>query len=406
MIDAPEQINLDDLVQRGIKHSNLGQISEALELLGTALLYLPHDAEVLEHYGKSLAQNRQESEAVEYLERAVKIAPCSYSTLCVLGAVYGALGRYEDGLSVLNRCLSLAPELPAARWNRAHLLLTLGHWRQGWEDYQFGLVNRMRFMRSVKPKWDGKRVEGKRLLIYSEQGYGDTVWALRLLSMAKERAGCYVILEVQESLYTLCSHSKLAVDEIWPQKRDLHSHFAYDLQCSLMDLPYVLGIDVHTELPKERYLSADPQLAAAWQKGVKGRIGLAWKGSSTHSNDANRSMAKEWLLPLEGEGFVSLQKGDSAPFEMQEIGEELSDFSVSAAVIENLDAVVTVDTSIAHVAAAMGKPVLLMIPQVIDFRWLLDREDSPWYPSIRIFRQTKRGDWSDVVQGVKEALNG
>lgn len=402
MQEAPA---LDDLVSQGIQLAGAGQMEEAEKLFSTALLHLPGDAEALENCGKVVAQQGRELEAIGLLERAVKINPLAYGAWCLLGAMYGTVGRFTEGISALDRCLTLAPDLPAARWNRAHQLLTIGHWRQGWTDYQYGFINRMRFPRSIKPKWDGRAIPGQRLLIHSEQGYGDTIWALRLLGLAKTQANCHVILEVQEALFTLCLSSDLPADEIYPQKRDLHCHFDFDVHCSLMDLPYILGIDVHTVLSQEPYLMPSRVLTDAWKGEAMGKTGLVWKGSATHSNDKRRSMPKERLLPLEGRtDFLSLQREDTAPFPMSEIGGDLHDFAVTAAVIEGLDRVVTVDTSVAHLSAAMGKPTALMIPDIIDFRWLRDRADCPWYPSMRLFRQKKQGDWTPVVEEVGEWL--
>jgi ADP-heptose:LPS heptosyltransferase len=264
-----------------------------------------------------------------------------------------------------------------------------------------------------QPRWLGERsIVGKTILLYGEQGLGDTIQFSRFVPEVAAR-GARVVLEVQRSLVRLLEHLP-GVTEVVAQGDDLPW---FDLHCPLPSLPAVLGITLET-LPAKPYLAAAPERAVAWLQRVRAfpslRVGLVWAGTTSLGADARRSMELATLAPLaevRGVTFLSLQKDRgtahilrSAAPRPHDFTPELSDFAETAALVEALDLVISVDTSVAHLAGAMGKPVWVLLRFDADWRWLRGREDSPWYPTARLFKQAAPGDWDSVISCVAAAL--
>ncbi|HKU51594.1 MAG TPA: hypothetical protein VJQ25_03935, partial [Nitrospira sp.] len=350
----------------------------------------------------ALANQGKIEEARDVLEQPLSLNPRSAFTHALLGGLYGELGQYEKGLFHCSRAIEIAPRMAGGHWNRASINLTLGKWEEGWRDYQYGKVNKLRPVRFVEPEWDGRAT--KRILVWSEQGFGDTIWASKLVRVLKEQTGAEIIIECQRDLVGIL---KGVADKVIAQPKDYGCLEEFDAHVSLMSLPHVLGLTPDTIPADKKWIHADHALAEAWKPGLEGRtIGLVWAGSAGHQNDRNRSIPTEAIKPLEkvrGK-IVSLQMGKEAPFECLNLSESITDFSVTAAIIENLEVVVTVDTSVAHLSGAMGKKTFLMLPKYIDFRWMSDQKKTKWYPSMTIFRQKTMGDWSDVIAGVLNDL--
>ena len=332
----------------------------------------------------------------------------------MLGSSLAYAGDYAAALSARQTACELAPYDDELHWNRALLLLLLGRYAEGWAAYE--CRRRLPELRPrtpvPAPQWDGADPAGKDIVLVWEQGYGDTLQFCRYATVLAER-GARVSLMVQTPLRGL-------IESLHPQIRVLAQDALVehaDLQCPLMSLPYLLAENGEQRPYAEGYLHAPSSAAARWaaQLGAPSvrRIGLAFSGNPEHGNDRNRSLPLARLAPLlqdHGEWHL-LQKdvretdaGQLHTLGIHDHRATLADFSDTAGLIAALDLVVTVDTSLVHLAGALGKPVWLLLPANPDWRWLLDRNDSPWYASLRIFRQTRAGDWDGVLREVAQAL--
>jgi hypothetical protein len=294
----------------------------------------------------------------------------------------------------------------------------MGDFERGLAKYEWRWKNDLLELRGrdfAQPLWLGEgKIADKSILLHSEQGLGDTIQFCRYAPLVAAR-GARVLLEVPAPLHTLMT-SLHGVGQIVSRGEALPD---FDLQCPLLSLPLAFGTEIETIPSSVPYLQALPADVEKWRERLehspRPRIGLAWSGRSAHKNDHNRSISLIALLPLLNVGatFVSLQKdvrpGDAKVLgqrpDILDYGEALNDFSDAAALIANLDLVISVDTSVAHLAGALAKPVWALLPYVPDWRWLLDREDSPWYPTARLFRQDETRAWGNVIVSVHGALN-
>jgi hypothetical protein len=267
------------------------------------------------------------------------------------------------------------------------------------------------FQRSL---WDGRPLEGKTLLLHAEQGLGDTIQFLRYAALARQR-GARVVVGCPKPLLPIvrtCRFIDQLVDEITPA-------MDFDVHCPLMSVPGLLKTTLENIPADVPYLFAAPDLVKQWRESLGGlegfKIGIVWRGGPAHPNDRARSIPLscfEPLAALPGVRLFSLQKGTGAEqlqdmagrFPITEVGSRLEDFMDTAAVLANLDLLITCDTAIAHLAGALGVPVWVGLPLVPDWRWLLDRGDSPWYPTMRLFRQKEPGDWAGVFEQISSAL--
>jgi hypothetical protein len=304
----------------------------------------------------------------------------------------------------------------------AQILLAQQDFQPGWAEYEWR--NQTEAGKATMPAmtsahWNGMRIPTGRLLLVGDQGYGDTIQFARYIAMAAERVQD-VILGCSQEMGPLLSNIP-GVAQYCHRWNDVPGHAVH---CRLSSLPYIFGTTPDTIPAPVPYLKADPARVAAWRerldatlpRGAK-RIGLAWTGRPTHPNDRRRSIRLARLLPLTQSGpaaFVSLQKPmPAADLEtmaqfpgMTDLSSDLTDFGETAALIENLDLVITVDTSMGHLAGAMAKPVWIMVPKAADWRWMLEREDTPWYPTARLFRQRKPGEWDPVLDRLTQSLAG
>ena len=371
--------------------------------------------------GVALALQNRHDEALEAFERADEIE--SNTGDDVENFVNYALhlreaGRTPDAIRLYEKHLPSRPSL-AGHNDYAYALLTSGRLAEGWKQYEF------RWMRAPllqlrpgfnRPVWGGQDLTGKVILLRAEQGFGDIFQFVRYAPLVKAMGGT-VLLQVREGLERL-ARGFAGVDQVLDRsKSESLPHF--DFYINLPSLPRVFNTTLESIPADIPYLHADAADAARWSPKLgdheKLRVGLAWAGSPTHSNDRFRSMDLSLLKPVlevAGVRFVSLQKGPAAQtagvlpegVDWVDAGPELEDFSDTAALISELDLVLCVDTAVGHLAGALGKPAWVMVAQPADFRWLEGREDSPWYPTLRLFRQSRRDDWTDVVERVKAAL--
>ena len=395
----------------------LNRFVDAVESYEHAIALKPDYAEAHNNRGLALSELNRLEDAVQSYERAIALKPDYAEAFYNRGNAFRDQGRNEAAIDSYQRALALKPDYASAHWNLADTWLLLGDFARGWQEYEWRwkLADRNDGKRDFEqPLWLGEQpLEGRTILLHSELGLGDTLQFCRYAKRVSA-LGARVVLEVQPPLLPLLAQLDgvaLAV----PRGARLP---AFDCHCPLMSLPLAFQTDLGSIPADVPYIRSDPARVAAWQEKLgrtdKPRVGVVWSGSRSQRND-RRSMALAQMLPLVrgGAEWVSLQKevapGDTALLascaDIRQMGGELVDFADTAALVELMDLVVTVDTSVAHVAGAMGKPVWILLPlNAHDWRWMLDREDSMWYPTARLFRQTTDGDWASVVSRVNEEL--
>jgi tetratricopeptide (TPR) repeat protein len=398
----------------------LGDATTAIECYQWALALRPQYPEARNNLGSALRAMGRLEEAEAELARAIALRPNYASALANLGLVLQERARYGEALEIYDRAIAADPAHAAARGNRAMLLLLLGSLREGFAEYEWrwrmpGFATP--FREFPQPMWDGGDLAERTLFIHAEQGLGSAIQFVRyaaLLAAEENR----VIIECRLPLQRLFESSLAGPGGRVTVVRKGERLPPFDRHAPLMSLPHLLGTTMATIPAMVLYLSARSTDVAVWRERLGGspwpRIGLVWAGNPRHENDHNRSMPASYLAPLVASArasFYSLQvpaaPQDLAalpPGRVNDLAPALGDFADTAAVIENLDLVVSVDTAVAHLTGALGKPVWLLLPYVPEWRWLLDREDSPWYPTMRLFRQQSAGDWAGVVERVKVAL--
>ncbi|TCT07708.1 glycosyl transferase family 8 [Aquabacter spiritensis] len=335
----------------------------------------------------------------------------------LLGRAIRAQGRLAEARTIQARLVDASPGDAIGRFDLAETLLLLGDYERGWREYRwrYHMPHTKAIERKVqRPRWDGKPMPGRTLLIHDEQGFGDTLQFMRLAKEAKARSGAHLVLEVTAPLLPLAQ--RMAGHDIVLPRGTLPPPFhAY---CELMSLPLVLGLrldDLPGPIP---YLTPDPLRRAVWQQRLSGLprplVALVWAGRPTHTNDANRSMSLADFSPLAQSAgtFLAIQKGPAAAEALSppsgmpilSLDDEIKDFEDTAAILMVADVLVSVDSAPVHLAGALGRPAFVLLPMVPDWRWLMDREDTPWYPSVRLFRQRVRRDWRAPLSGIRAAL--
>jgi hypothetical protein len=394
---------------------SLGRIPEATVVLRQAVRYSPISAEVCNNLGQALAEQGRFREATAYLEKALRLKPRYADAHVNLANVYSDLGRHAEAMAALELALFFEPGSAVAHCCRALGWLQTADFEKGWQEWEWRWQLNKGPSRSLpKPRWDGSDLAGRTILLHREQGIGDLVQFVRYAMLVKQRGG-KVIVECPSQLIRLCS-SCLGVDSVIAAGSTLPD---FDVQAPLMSLPGILGRNLATVPATVPYLLAEDDLIQKWRllmKDAEGfKIGIAWQGNPRYRKDRHRSIPLARFAPLarvDGVRLISLQKGPgveqlgtlSKLFPVTDFGGELDTksgaFMDTAAIMKNVDLVVTSDTSIAHLAGALGVRVWVALSKVADWRWLLDREDSPWYPTMRLFRQTKLGDWDTVFQRI------
>jgi tetratricopeptide (TPR) repeat protein len=403
------------LSNRGNVLKALRRFDDALGSYDAALHLRPDYPALLSNRAVTLQALDRLDEALASCDRALAARPDSVEALINRASVLQELRRFDEALASYDRAAAIAPDHAEAQTNRAFLLLLTGDLARGWPAYEW----RRKLPSWVEhgftqPEWSGEDVVGKRLLLHAEQGFGDTIQFARYAAQASLR-GAHVVLEVQPSLKPLLGG--LFGGEVVAAGRDQLP--AFDLHCPLLSLPHLFATTTPGTIPGGvPYIAAPADRIAAWAPRLPAdgmRVGLAWSGHPDNARDHERSIPFALLAPLTGvpgTRFVSLQKdiraADMDDFRrcgnMIDLGAELRDFADTAAVIAQLDLIITVDTAVAHLAGAMGKPVWVLLPRIPDFRWLLDRATSPWYPSARLFRKGQVDTWDTVIAGVATEL--
>jgi len=378
------------LNNRGVTLHRLQRFDEALASYDRTLAVRPDYAEALSNRGVTLHQLQRFEEALESYDRALAARPDYAEALSNRGNTLQELQRFEAALASYDRALAVRPDYAEAHFNKSLLPLLHCDFDAGWRDYEWRWKNQNLKLTKrdfAQPLWLGETaIAGKTILLHSEQGFGDTIQFCRYAPVLAAR-GARVLLQVPAPLQDLMA-SLAGVAELIAASDPL-PHF--DLHCPLHSLPLALGTQIETIPAHMPYLAAPPQSLRRWSAALSSkhrlRVGLAWSGAPTHRDDAKRSIRLRSLLPLldADADFVSLQKDvrtdDTAVLrdcsDLARFADELDTFADTAAVIANLDLVISVDTSVAHLAGALAKPVWVLLPLVPDFRWLLDRDDSP-----------------------------
>lgn len=391
---------------RGAALTDLGRLDEAAHSLATATGLDPGNATTLHNYGNVLRDLDRVPEALSAYDRALALRPDYVDALIARGLALMDLKRLDEAKASFAGALALAPDHPKARLNAAIRDLLAGDLASGFAGYEWRWRNppNNTWLRNLpRPLWLGRDdIAGKTLLLHAEQGLGDTLQFCRYAKAAADR-GARVALEVQKPLMRLLS-SLEGVAEIVAQGDALP---AFDLHCPLMSLPLAFGAVPH----RTPYIKAPPSDWAARLPDGR-RIGLAWSGNPALRNDRHRSIPLARFAPLMGEAaLISVQKDlrpeDAALAQgrLLHFGPELSDFADTAALIATLDVVVSVDTAAAHLAGALGKPVYLLLPYIgTDWRWGVDGDTTPWYPTAKLLRQPAPGDWDSVIARLKTEL--
>lgn len=390
--------------------------NEALECLGAAIALQPDYAKAYINRGVALQELQRPGEALLSYEKAVALQPFMPEAHFNRGGALQALCRLDESIAAYDKAIALRSDYADAHLFKATALLLQGQFAAGWRNYEWRWKTddaKSRLRSFAAPQWTGvEPLSGKTILLHCEQGLGDVIQFCRYASVLK-RMGASVVLEVHRPLITLLNgldgvDTCLALGDALP---------AFDFHCPLLSLPLALQTDLESIPTATSYLNVKPERTEYWRNrlGTKVglRVGMVWSGNPAHAVDYNRSIAlADWLrhagLDVE---WVSLQKevrdSDRLALDthgVRHFGSDLRDMADTAALCKLMDVVVSVDTSVAHLSAALGCPTWILLPKVPDWRWLLGRNDSPWYPSVRLYRQTVDGDWVEVLSRLRADL--
>jgi len=413
---APEQQKGSAFYDLGVALAADKQVDEAIASYRQALQLNPRDEWAWNNLGNLYRQVGRLTEAVDALREATRLKPDWGEAYCNLGATLISQGEIESAAEVFGLALQKSPELPVIHYNHGVLLLLRGDYERGWSEYEWRWkCNEVHVPTKFdSPPWRGEPLEGKAILLHAEQGLGDTIQFARYAPMVAERGG-QVFLCVQPELVGLLKNLP-GVQQIASLPSRLPPFQAH---CYLMDLPLAFGTRVESIPKTTPYLNPDPVLREKWAGKLATdtdlKVGLAWAGRPTHVSDHLRSMKLSQFAPLSevpGITFYNLQKGAGSeqaiapPTGMRwvDLIRDIDDLAETASLISQLDLVITVDSAVAHLAGALGKPVWILTRFAPDWRWMLQRENSPWYPTARLFRQTAPGDWATVVERVRHEL--
>ena len=401
----------------GLALQDQDRLDEAAACYRRAIEIDAGDVEALANLGNVLRAQGRLDEAVAVYERALAGAPERTEIHSNLGVALQERGELEAALASYDRALGLDPDDAEAHRNRAQALLLAGRFAEGWEEYEWRWKTRhfaAQMRQFSEPRWDGSDLGGKRILIHAEQGYGDTIQFVRYAAMVAARGG-RLVLECPAPLAGLMA-SAAGVEDVVPGSATLPP---FDVQAPLLGLPRLFRTTEATIPGDVPYLAPDAATVERWRATVGSsgrlRVGIVWQGNPRHRGDRLRSPGLKSVRPLfdnPGVDFYSLQKDDGArqlaeedlAGAVRDLGGGFADFTDTAAALFNLDLVITCDTAVAHLAGALAKPIWLLLPLAAEWRWLTTRDDSPWYPTARLFRQRRLGDWDEVMARVGAAL--
>ncbi len=398
----------------GLVLTNLGNFGAAIQAFRRSLILKPDSARTRAALGYLFERKGDLVSAADAYRDAIKHDPNLTAAYADLGFVLYGLGELAEASDCFRRLRTLEADSAVATVNLGMIHLLEGNLSLGWREYEsrwkVGIGDERKL---PQRRWKGGPLEGARILLYAEQGFGDTLQFARYVAPVAAQGG-EVVLEVQPGLRRLLAGIEGASQVI--SGGETLPDCAW--RCPLLSLPLAFATELSTIPAKVPYVLPDPALTEAWRYRLAGdtrRVGLVWGGNPTHHRDRLRSIPMDQLLPLinvPDVTFYSLQVGPGSEQASQmppgtrltDLAGELKDFSDTAAIVANLDLVISIDSAVAHLAGAMGKPVWILLNKGCDWRWLLEREDSPWYPTARLFRQATAGDWQSVVSRVTVAL--
>lgn len=402
---------------RGNTLQSLKRLDESITSYRRAITIKLHYAEAHYNCGSALNEQKRFDEALIYMKRAIEIKPDYAEAYNILGATLAELGNLVEATANYSHAIELKPDYADAHLSKSFISLLKGDYKTGWQGYEWRLRKKGYTNRTFQQsKWDGSSLKGKTILVHSEQGMGDSIQFVRYLPMVQAQGG-RVIFECVPELFHLLKHCT-GMDKIIARSASGKISEQFDVHAHLLSLPRLFNTTLDSIPSDVTYITADSKLTERWRLRLnddhKYKAGIVWAGNPNHAKDKSRSCSLSDFATLAGipeVSFYSLQKGptsieaDTWPERnMINLDNELKDFADTAAVIANLDIVISVDTSVVHLAGALGKTVWTLLPFVPDWRWQLERDDSPWYPSMRLFRQTKMYDWNGVFEQVKESL--
>jgi tetratricopeptide (TPR) repeat protein len=402
-----------------------GQWPDAIAHYRAALLHDPGNTVARVDLACALAESGEPDMAAEEEREVQRLAAADPTARQGIGLALITAGRAAEAIAQFRGAVAAEPQSAHAHYGLALALLLLGNLKEGWREYEWRwelAVQKLYARPFRQPQWRGEDLTGRLVVLHAEQGLGDSIHFCRYVPLVAERSAG-VCLEAPFELVRLLQLSfagqKISVRPRMASFPGVGDLPAADFHCPLLSLPDVFGTSLETIPATIPYLRPDPAQAAAWARRFAGlphpRVGLIWGGRPNNAHDRLRSIALARLAPLAavaGVSFVSLQKGEAAAqaaapppgMALHDVAGDLQDFADTAAAISALDLVITVDTAVAHLAGAMGQRVWVMNRRYTDWRWLLEREDSPWYPSLRLFRQPHHGDWDTVIARVATAL--
>ena len=394
---------------RGTALNALGRPEEAVAAFALALAVRPDDAEAQLNCGNALADLDEATQAEQHVRHAIACDPDMAEAHASLGHLLASQGRLPEAIAANEAAIALRPDFAAAHWNQGVAYLLGGQMDAGWRKYEW---RKSRFPASFAnppgPQWTGGALDGRTILVLAEQGFGDTIQFARYLPLLVQRGARVVLLcasPMAPLLGTLPGVTAIPRGQL-P---------AYDCWVDQMSLPLLFGTTLGTVPYPAGYLRPDPARVARWERRLPNglRVGLVWAGNPRHSNDRRRSIPAAILAPIVTAGrssLVSLQEGPRARdvaklFGVTDQSGRLTDWAETAAAVSAMDLVITVDTAMAHLAGALGIPVWLMLPYAPDWRWMLAREDTPWYAGMRLFRQDRPGNWPGVAKRIAAELS-
>jgi len=408
--------NADTYNNLGNALQSKGQLDEAITCYQKALQLNPNFADAYSNLGSAFLKKRQFDESITCYQKALQLNPTFVSAYSNLGEAFFEKEQLHEGIDACRKAIELNPGHVLAHFNLSIGLLLSGNFKEGWREYEWRWKLKDHVPRNFRqPLWNGLDIEGKTILLYAEQGLGDTIHFVRYVPLIAQR-GAKVIVECKKGLTSLLKSVK-GVHQVRAQGEQLPE---FDIHCPLLSLPLIFNTALENIPANIPYITADNMLIQKWNDKLKSdrsrlKVGLVWAGGPKHEKDRYRSCSLDifsMLAQLDDIAFYSLQKGQAAEqaknppkgIRFIDYTEEIHDFSDTAALIENLDLVISVDTAVAHLAGALGKPVWTLLHFAPDWRWLLNREDSPWYPTMRLFRQSSLGDWGSVIDNISKEL--
>jgi FKBP-type peptidyl-prolyl cis-trans isomerase 2 len=401
----------------GVALHRKGDFDKSAEFYLIAIGYNPAFPEAHHNLGMVFKEKGQTDEAISCYEKAIEIRPDYADAYYNLGNAFVSKGEFDEAIQSYKKTIDIAPDHAEAHWNIALINLLLGNFEKGWKGYEWrwklkDIIVKRDFS---QPLWDGTDIKDRTILLHAEQGFGDTIQFIRYAPLVAQR-GAKVIVECQKELVRLLKNV-VGIHRIIAHGEELPD---FDIHCPILSLPGIFGTDLTNIPAKIPYIHADLSLIKKWHDTIASNnseyhVGLVWSGDPSFKDFHLKSCSLKSFAPLAQAAnitFYSLQKGDASEqarnvpegIKLIDYTDKIHDFSDTAAIIKNLDLIISIDTDVAHLGGALGKPVWTLLPFIPDWRWMLNRNDSPWYPTMKLFRQTSRGDWQLVIEKVKKAL--